>query len=138
MDDETISGDEILWRRLPPREGPTKDWYKKNESGEWCPTSIAFLENRSETHSLSAYIASETDIDHLRTDYSYDNIAAFLAAVPRAFKHTIQRVPDAGYDSHVEITPPPDMWGMEQRFRKRRKEAARAMAKASYWVHFRE
>ncbi len=137
-DDESIDNNEILWRRFPLRQGYFKDWYKQDENGNWHPTSIAFLDNRSRTHSLSAYIASETDLNRLRTDYPNDNIASFPASVPLKFNHTIKRVPDKGYDSHVEITPPSDTWGHEQRFRNKRKPAAREMAKAAQWVYFRD
>jgi hypothetical protein len=132
-DDPTIDGE--LWRRILPRAGKTQDWYKQDD-GEWRPTSVAFLDNRGSTHSLSAYIASETHLDRLRQDYPNDNIAGFPAGIPREHGHTIQRVPDRGYNSHVEITPPIEMWGMESRKIKRRKEAARAMAKAAQWVYY--
>jgi|SRR5215831_10691823 len=136
-DDTTIKDDEILWRRILPRQGATIDWYKY-ENGEWRPSSLAFLDTRSPTHSLSAYISSETELGRLRTDYQEDNIAGFAARVPRAFAYTIQRVPEAGYESHVEITPPADIWGHGNQKRKRRKEAARAMAKAAHWVYCRD
>src|SRR5260370_28693328 len=137
IDDTTISSDEELWRRILPRVGYSRDWYKKVDS-EWRPSSYAFLDNRSPTHSLSAYIASETGLDRLRRDYRYDNIASFPAGVPRAFNHAIQRVPDEGYESHVEITPPREMWGREKQKRNRRKEAAWAMAKAAQWGYYAE
>jgi hypothetical protein len=136
-DDATIGDEEILWRRILPRVGLHADWYK-NEDGEWRPTSVAFLDNRSPTHSLSAYLASETDLGGLRNDYPDDNIAGFLAGTPRQFDHTIQRVPDEGYDSHLEITPPRDSWGMEKRQRNKRKSAARAMAQAAVWVYYND
>jgi hypothetical protein len=136
-DDLTVGDEEILWRRILPRDGPQADWYKR-ENGEWRPTSVAFLDNRSSTHSLSAYVASETDLNQLCRDYPHDNIAGFPSSIPRQYHHTIQRVPDGGYDSHVEITPPPETWGMEKRQRNRRKSAAKAMALAAQWVHYRD
>lgn len=133
--DQIVEGDETLWRRVPVREDQ-QDWYKEI-NGELRPTSIAFLDNRSFNHSLSAYIASETDLTQLLGDYPRDNVAGFAARVPLSFSHTIRRVPDAGYDSHVEITPPREEWGMEQSKRKLRKVAAREMARSSHWVSFR-
>lgn len=134
-DDPMIRNEETLWRRILSREDQP-DWYEQRV-GEWRPASVAFLDNRSPTHSLSAYISSETELEDLLTDYPRSNIAGFLAGTPREFLQTIQRVPDAGYDSHVEITPPPDQWGMEKRKRNLRKTAAREMAHSSHWVHFK-
>ncbi len=134
-DDPTIRDEETLWRRILYREDQP-DWYEQRD-GEWRPTSVAFLDNRSPSHSLSAYISSETELNLLLTDYPRNNIAGFLARTPREFDQTIQRVPDAGYDSHVEITPPPDQWGKEQRKRNLRKTAAREMAHSSHWVYIK-
>ena len=135
-DDPTVSDDETLWRRLPSRHN-LRDWYEEID-GQWRPTSVAFLDNRNATHSLSAYVSSETDLDRLKLDFPGWNIAGFLAEVPRAYNHSIQREPDQGYDSHVVITPPSEQWGKENRKKTLRKTAARAMAKSSQWVHYEE
>ena len=138
--DQIVDGDETLWRRIQLREDMV-DWYKEI-NGELRPTSFAFLDNRSSDdrpldHALSAYLASETDLNRLLADYPRCNVVGFAARIPLSFNHTIRRAPEAGYDSHVEITPPREQWGMEQEKRKRRKEAARAMARASHWVNLR-
>ena len=140
VNDQIVDGNELLWRRIPLREDQ-RDWYKEI-NGEMRPTSIAFLDNRSFDdrpldHALSAYIASETNLDRLLEDYPRHNVVGFAASVPLSFNHTILRVPDAGYDSHVEITPPREHWGVEQNKRKLRKAAAREMARSSHWVSLR-
>lgn len=139
-EDQIVDGNETLWRRLPLR-ADMRNWYKEVD-GEVIPTSIAFLDNRSSDdrpldHALSAYIASETELDQLLADYPRYNVVGFAARVPLSFRHTILRVPEAGYESHVEITPPREQWGMEQSRRKLRKTAAREMARTSYWVSLR-
>jgi hypothetical protein len=138
--DQIVDGDETLWRRLPLRED-MGTWYT-DSNGVPRPTSVAFLDNRSSAerpldHALSAYLASETDLDRLLREYPRCNVVSFAARIPLSFNHTILRVPEGGYDSHVEITPPRDQWGPEQSKRKQRKTAAREMAKASEWVLMR-
>ncbi|HEU4388735.1 MAG TPA: hypothetical protein VFV34_13115 [Blastocatellia bacterium] len=129
--DPAITGETLLWRRVPfPKDRP--DWYKPPDSGEWRPSSAAFKDHRSDTHELSAYVAAETSLERLRNDYPYDNVAEFPASIPLQHDHTIRRVPDEGYDSHVEITPPPGS------SKKTRLAAAREMAEKSKWVHFQE
>lgn len=135
-DDPSVNDEEALWRRLPSRQN-IPNWYERI-ADQWRPTSVAFLDNRNPTHSLSAYVSSETDLQRLLGDYPTSNVAEFLVRVPRQFDHTIQREPDAGYDSHVVITPPSAQWGREKSKRNQRKTAANAMAKSSEWVHFED
>lgn len=67
VDLPAVGKDEILWRRIPSRK-IMQTWYAF-ENGEWRPTSIAFIDRKSDTNELSAYVASETKLERIRADY---------------------------------------------------------------------
>jgi hypothetical protein len=78
QDDSRISGDMVLWRRIPPHPDNVKF---DEETGIATPSSLNFDDKDNE---LSLYIASETMVETVMAGHDGFGLACLTAADVRA------------------------------------------------------
>ncbi|SPE44011.1 hypothetical protein SBA7_250018 [Candidatus Sulfotelmatobacter sp. SbA7] len=96
QNDPAISDDTVLWRAIP------NSHICRGDDGTERSESWAFLSDDSE---VSAWIATETDIQTLRARFPNSRIAEFTAGEAREYGNIVARDPVEGDASHVVICP---------------------------------
>jgi hypothetical protein len=115
-DDPAIANDTILWRAIPNSQ------ICRGDEGTERPESWAFL---SDDNEVSAWIATETDVQALKARFPNSRIAAFTAGNAREYDNIVARDPFEGDPSHVVICPTPG-----KPAKRIRKDARRLASKA--------
>lgn len=99
IDDPTIPGDELLWRRILP------EWLHE-ENGAMRPASLAFVDRL--TFELSVHLGSIADLGRVLRDRPQDSVAAFPASAPRELGLAVVRDPEDDDPSHALVCPSPN------------------------------
>jgi len=98
QNDPTIADDTVLWRAVPELQ------ICKEDDGRERAQTWAF---ESDDNEVSAWIAGEADLEHLKARFPHSRIAEFTVAQARECRNIVSRDPVEGDDSHVVICPLP-------------------------------
>jgi len=96
QDDPTISDDTALWRAIPNSQVCRED------DGTERPESWAL---QSDDNEVSAWIATETDLEQLKARFPHFRISEFTAGQVRECRNIVARDPTEGDASHVVVCP---------------------------------
>ena len=121
-DDLTLADEKVVLRRI----WNTPEWVPENQDGPLRPSSVAFLDAR--TNEVSVNAAEETTIGNVLSGYPDFGLVSLTVGIPRQEKHIVAKTPEIPDESHRVICPPVDS------SRGSRKSAARIMAEESKWV----
>lgn len=134
VDDENLSDDEILWRRILAKP----EWVENNRdgSGSIRPSSIAFLDNR--TKEVSVNVASLTTKEEVLAPYPNQGLVSIPAGLPRSHGLIIALTPEVPEPSHRVICPRPVTQDGPVISGNKRKTVARKLAESAKWLVYPE
>jgi hypothetical protein len=121
VDDPTINGDDLLWRRIPnvPQMIKVLD-------GTYHISSAAFIDGID--GQVSVHLSKLTTIEKALAEHPEKGLVEITASVPQSLGHSVVHDPTPDDYSHTLIIPP------KNKTNNTRKRDAREMAKAARWL----